>query len=246
MRDAPGRLRLALVAFAATHLTAWGAYAESDALARRASWAAPSLATVVELVRPWIDDQAPSDAQRAELSGLFATDEDLSPGQLLERTVRALSIVNPLAGELLQLCQQPRSAQDLPELAVFQDESLPGWAQANLHLYYGCWLANQQLYDESHAQLEELQPDAVVDPAALLFFQGVTHYRRLEKDRALETLTKLLENESQLPRRYVTLARLMQAEMEPLKPDSLVEIERLMDNIKVRLGHGRRRQAGSR
>src|SRR5207249_11612132 len=50
---------------------------------------------------------------------------------------------------------------------------------------------------------------------------------------------KLLERESELPRRYATLAHLMEADIKPLKEDSLDEIARLMDDIRRRLALAR-------
>ncbi|MCA9151671.1 MAG: hypothetical protein KDA92_20345, partial [Planctomycetales bacterium] len=66
---------------------------------------------------------------------------------------------------------------------------------------------------------------------------------RLEKAACLSAISKLLENRTELPRRYVVLAELMQSDLEPFKPDSLDEVSRLMESVKVRLGHGR---AGAR
>jgi hypothetical protein len=122
---------------------------------------------------------------------------------------------------------------------VLNAPELPDWARASLRLHYGAWLANQQLYDECHDQLTGLTPADVIDPAKLLFYQGIAAHRRLEKPLAQARLSTLLENESTIPRRYAKLAKLMQADLEPLKPDSLDEVARLMDNIQVRLGHGR-------
>jgi TolA-binding protein len=48
-------------------------------------------------------------------------------------------------------------------------------------------------------------------------------------------VTKLLENEETLPRRYRTLAKLMEADIRPLKTDSLDEIARMMDDVRRRL-----------
>jgi acyl-CoA reductase-like NAD-dependent aldehyde dehydrogenase len=42
-----------------------------------------------------------------------------------------------------------------------------------------------------------------------------------------------------LPRRYVTLAKLMEADIKPLKEDSLDEIARMMDDIRRRLALAR-------
>jgi hypothetical protein len=65
----------------------------------------------------------------------------------------------------------------------------------------------------------------------------------LEKDKCLPVLTRLLENKGQIPRRYETMAMLMESDIKPLKTDSLDEIARLMDDIERRLGFG---HAGTR
>ena len=109
----------------------------------------------------------------------------------------------------------------------------------NLKLLYGRWLAQHEYYDESLALIGELNPEDVVDPASLLFYQGVGHQRLLDKDPCLSALDKLLENEGEIPQRYETVAQLMQADLKPLKTDSLNEVSRLMDDIERRLGFGR-------
>ncbi|MGZ8741237.1 MAG: hypothetical protein ACXWZ8_11645, partial [Gaiellaceae bacterium] len=49
----------------------------------------------------------------------------------------------------------------------------------------------------------------VVDPASLLFYQSVVHHRLLNKDACLLSLNLLLEREQELPRRYLSVAKLM-------------------------------------
>jgi hypothetical protein len=115
----------------------------------------------------------------------------------------------------------------------------PDFLGDNLRLLYGGWLIGEQLYNEALEQLEPLQPEDVVAPASLLFFQGVAHHRLLNKEKALATIGRLLENEQTIPRRYAMLAQLMEADMQPLEVDSLDEISRLMDSIRIRLGHAR-------
>src|SRR5262249_21201822 len=68
---------------------------------------------------------------------------------------------------------------------------------------------------------------------------AVGQHRLLKKEECLTVVSKLLEQESELPRRYVTLARLMEADIKPLKEDSLDEIARLMDDIRRRLALAR-------
>jgi transcription initiation factor TFIID subunit TAF12 len=52
-------------------------------------------------------------------------------------------------------------------------------------------------------------------------------------------LGKLLEREIDLPTRYAITARLMEADIKPLKEDSLDEISRLMNDVERRLALGR-------
>ena len=61
-----------------------------------------------------------------------------------------------------------------------------------LRLFYGQWLANQQLFDESSALISELQPNDVVDPAALLFYQSVNAHSSLGKRPRLVHVTETL------------------------------------------------------
>jgi hypothetical protein len=76
----------------------------------------------------------------------------------------------------------------------------------------------------------------VVDPASLLFYRGLLEHQLLLRDECLESLQRLLEHEPLLPRRYRMLSRLMLADIEPLEPDSLDEISRLMRDIRRRTG----------
>jgi hypothetical protein len=232
-----------VISGAAILLPAAASAASRDELARQASWQPPSAVDVKVQVLPWLIERAVDAAARSEVEDLWAA-ADAQPAnwtgdEILSRVAQSLAIVDPRVQELINVCSQARPAHDLPELVVLQDESLPPWARANLRLVYGSWLAHQQLYDECHEQLASLQPAEVCHPAGLLFYQSVAAYRRLEKAECLATLRKLRENPAALPRRYETLAKLMQADLEPLKPDSLDEISRLMDSVKVRLGHGR-------
>jgi hypothetical protein len=89
--------------------------------------------------------------------------------------------------------------------------------------------------DEAVEQLAGLQPGDIVDPASLLFHQALAHHHLLAKEPCLASITRLLENESEIPKRYATVARLMEADLKPLKTDSLDEVSRLMKDVGRRL-----------
>ncbi len=146
---------------------------------------------------------------------------------------------DPQARKLVDVCAQPRREIALPDSAWLMDEKTPLVERNNLRLAYGRWLVQESLYDEAGVQLAELKPADVADPAALLFYQAVVHHRTLAREPGLAAISLLLENEAAIPRRFVSLSRLMQADLDALKDESLDHISRRMDDIRRRLDLGR-------
>ena len=97
----------------------------------------------------------------------------------------------------------------------------------------------EKLIDEALVQLESLPPQDVADPAGLLFYQAVVYHDTLQKKPGLESIAKLLEPGRRFPAATCRSARLMQADLAPLKDDSLDHIARRMDDIRRRLDLGR-------
>ena len=79
------------------------------------------------------------------------------------------------------------------EFAWLTDEKTPAIVRNNLRLWLGKWLAQERFYDEAMAQLADLQPADVVDPASLLFYQSVCHHWMLHKTDGLKSIGMLLE-----------------------------------------------------
>jgi hypothetical protein len=165
--------------------------------------------------------------------------EGLEGPDLLERVVESLAVAWPAARELVAAVQTDVASDAVIKSPVLADEQLPGVVRDNLKLYVGRRLTQRALYDEALEVFGALEPNQVADPASLLFYQSVAHHRLLQKDKCLPVLARLMENEQAIPRRYLTLARLMDADLRPLKADSLDEIARLMDDIHRRLDFGR-------
>ncbi|MEX0818379.1 MAG: hypothetical protein WD070_02265, partial [Pirellulaceae bacterium] len=154
-----------------------------------------------------------------------------------------IAFVDAEVRPLVELCQGVAPRRLSPSVEVLFDESREPFERHNLRLYYAQWLAQHAFYDEALEQLDGLSPDEVVDPASLLFYQSVVQHRLLNKDECLASLNLLLENEADIPRRYLSVAKLMEADIKPLEKDSLDEISRLMDDVQRRLNLGR---AGTR
>lgn len=210
-----------------------------DELGKRATWSQPSPADVRAGLDKWLAEAKPEGALKAQIEALFPKEGAPAVSDELDRLAAAIAMAEPRAREIVAACQGERTSSATPKFDLLTDEKAPEFVRHNLRLLLGRWLARNDLYDEALDQLDGLTPEQVIDPASLLFYQSISHHRLLQKEKCLPALAKLLENESTLPKRYVTLAHLMDADLRPLKPDSLDEIARLMEDIRRRLNFGR-------
>jgi translation initiation factor 2B subunit (eIF-2B alpha/beta/delta family) len=207
---------------------------------RRATWSPAKFAEVRSSVTQWLASRELDVASQEQVEALWNSDpEAQSNDALLDLVVTTIALVEPKAQALVDRCAAPRDTVQLPDVAWLAEEGTAPIVRDNLRLLYGRWLVQQRLYDEALGQLQSLQPDDVVDPAALLFYQAVVHHRMLDREPGLAAIARLLENEDSLPKRYASVARLMQADLEGLKDESLDHIARRMDDIRRRLDLGR-------
>ena len=227
-------INTALLLVLSVAAVAWG----RDELQQQASWQLPQPSEVRANLAKWLEKQELGEAAKLQVETLWPPEagDDVD---VLDRLASVLAAIDKDAAKVVEVTRNPKDKPSLPELPVLEDEDKDEMVRNNLRLIYGRWLAQNELYDESLEQLSKLNVDNVADPAALLFYQGIAHHRLLQKKECLPVLQKLLENEPILPRRYLTLAQLMEADLAPLKPDSLDEVARLMDNVQRRLNLGR-------
>jgi hypothetical protein len=211
-----------------------------DELEKRVTWDVPTTAEVKARLDDYLAEKKLDEITRLKIEALWPDEaQPLDGVELLDRLTASLAVVEPKAAEIVAACRDGSPALVAPKFEGLTDASLPPLVRDNLRLLVGRWLAQHHLVDESLEVLKDLGPEHVADPATLLFYQAVGHHRLLKKDECLAAVTKLLEHEGELPRRYVTLARLMEADIKPLKKDSLDEIARMMDDIRRRLALAR-------
>lgn len=207
--------------------------------AQKASWKMPTVANVREQAVAWATEHGIDDNTRAQVDALWTSAADGSEAHLLDLLAATFALVDPRARELLNHCSQARLKVTLPNVEWLGDEKTPPLVRNNLRLLYGRWLVQERLYDEGTEQLAGLNVEDVADPAALLFYTAVLQHRTLQRDAGLKTIARLLENEPQLPKRFASLAKLMEPDLKALKDDSLDHIARRMDDIRRRLDLGR-------
>ena len=109
----------------------------------------------------------------------------------------------------------------------------------NLRLYYGRYLTQRRMYEEGLAVLNRIEPSQMVDPATYLFFKAVCQHHLLMKKEGLQTIEQLTKRTEGVPPRYLTVATLMQHDLEGLKDKSLDTISRKMLDVERRLELGR-------
>ena len=165
-------------------------------------------------------DRDPLDAFVDCLSGLIDSISKLS-SLAVKDPIAAASSIDP-------------SAADYADL-----ESLPKPIRMSVRTWLGRSLVRARLYDEALPVVAEVDASESIDPASSLFYRGVCYHALLMKKEALVDLRMLVENEQDCPTRFARLARLMIADIKPLKEDSLDEVSRLMTDVSRRLELGR-------
>ncbi len=225
----------ALAVGAVSFVVAASAAVADDELSQRASWTTPAVADVKAQIDNWLADREIDEVTRLKVETLWPADAADADGiELLDQVAATISLVDPQTRPLVDLCRGERIAPSAPAFDFLKDDQQGEFVRHNLRLYYGRWLAQHDLFDEALEQLDGLTPANVVEPSTLLFYQSVANHQLLKKDECLTAVSTLLENENALPRRYATVAKLIEADLRPLKTDSLDEIARLMDDIERR------------
>jgi hypothetical protein len=191
-------------------------------------------------VAKWLDEAKVEPAVKAQALALWPAELAGESGtELLKRLAETFAVADPQARELVEFCSHPLDGVVVPEFAFLKDEGRPALVRNNLRLLLGRWFSQERLYEESLAQLGDLTPEQVVDPASLLFYQGVAHHRLLQKEPGLKTIRRLLDDVEGQPQRYVSVAGMMYEDLKALKDDSLDHVSRLMDDVNRRLDLGR-------
>ncbi len=243
----PRRLVVPLrAALTALLLAALMGISRGDDLAT-ASWDWPTVDFIRQELDDWLVNQPLSQESRPQIQRIWDAYETQSQkgtnaDRLFNAVVDVVAIALPNTEPLIQRARQAQLAASI-EVEQIPWGDLPPVVADNLRLLFGKSLALSQLYDDAQVVLAPAQLNRVADPAALLFYQAVVHYRLREKDAGLDLLRRLREREAELPDRYASLTQLMQVDLQQLKDDSLDEVARIMDSIQVRLGHG---HAGTR
>lgn len=210
------------------------------ALRKSATWRWPDVSIFAEQLASFLEQSDASEETRGVVDEYWdSTQSDDRGPALLERLLTAAAFLEPRVGDLhhrlLDLQQSAVSPTDLPWLT----SDVPGWLQDTVRLACGRAFAQRRMYDEALETLAGLEVQQVCDPASLIFYRAVAEHHLLKKEACLTNVQMLLEREDELPNRFAMVAKLMEADIEPLKTDSLDEVARMMRDVERRLDLGR-------
>jgi hypothetical protein len=212
----------------------------NDPFAVRPGLPAPNYEKVRDQALSWLADQDVDAAIAEAATELWRDTGSLPSGsELIDRLAQTFALGDPRASDLVEQCSKPREQLVLSPQDWLRDEQTPPLERNNLRLLLGRWLTHERMFDEAAEELADLKPEDVVDPASLLFFQGVVHHRLLNASQGLDSLDRLMTDVEEVPQRYRSVAELMVADLQGLEDDSLDHITRRMEDIRRRLDLGR-------
>ncbi len=217
--------------------------ADDDSLTRRATWNRVETAEMARLLRSSLDELGviADEMDRVTDDFLAAMEErDLDPlDAYVDNTRRLVPVIDELMNQTSSDAAAAAESLDPNTPGYGAIESLPMSMRMTVRTWLGRELVRERLYDEALPIIAEVDPVESLDPAAALFYRGVCYHALLMKKEALTDLRQLLENEDDCPIRFSRTARMMIADIKPLKDDSLDEISRIMTDVTRRLDLGR-------
>ena len=204
-------------------------------LEQEASWEFTTAEFVYGQFRSLAEGMDLPEEKSQQLEAIWADrNQETNAVELRALTLESAVIVAPQTREMVEFVKQEQSPLAALDRSHLADESISPWLRNQLALSVGIWFAQHSLFDEAIESLTDLECTDSVDPAALLFYRGLSYQQIVNKEAALKDLKRLLEREEELPRRFRDVTTLVVADLAPLEKDSLDEIARLMDDIQRR------------
>lgn len=205
-----------------------------DELSRSTNWSQPSGTELEQRILQGLGLQKknPDIKNQAEIIRTIVSHAKSKTA--LDLAIQCICEIRPdIKRRIQQLELSPKTSLPAFEKRI-EDADESEFIRNHLQLHLARWLAQNTLYDESLGHLERLHVQDVVDPASLLYYKGLMQHQLFQKEACVKTLTQLLQRPSSLPKRFEVLSRLMLADIQPVKEDSLDAISRIMEDIRRR------------
>jgi len=143
----------------------------------------------------------------------------------------------PDAAKLLADSRAPGTAPSAEVPALLKDAKLDPFVRSNLAAAYAKGLAGRRVYEESVAAAKLAAPEQLIDPASFFFYRAVAEHALIQREAAVTSIVRLLDDVADAPDRYKVVATMMFFDLQQWSKDDkdLTNIGRLMDNSGRRL-----------
>ncbi len=154
-----------------------------------------------------------------------------------DRTLQSILLGVPEAAPVLAEAKKADAPAPTAVPAVLKDQKLDPFVKANLAAAYAKALAGKKVYEESLDAVKGVQPELLVDPAGFYFYKAVAEHALIQREAAVASLARLLDDVADTPDRYRIVATLMFFDIQQWARDEkdLSNITKLMDNSGRRL-----------
>ena len=229
--------RFLVPAFAALLLAGSAGFADSEKTAPKDFVAFGTLHTLeADAVKAqalaWLKSAGKSDETIIQT---FNSIWEASDSELLDKVSQTLALGDKDAAKLLADAQDLATPAPTTVPEILKDVKRPAFYRANLGLAYAKALTNRRVYEEALDALKTVKAEQVVDPAAYLFNRAVAEHALELRSDANYSIIRLLDDVTDSPERYKTVAALMVYDMLGWQEKDLGSVARKMDNIERRL-----------
>jgi hypothetical protein len=187
-------------------------------------------AEVRKLADAWLKAVKADDATLAKVKKVWD-----GQGTVLDKVTQTLVLADADAAKILKEANDEQAAAPTALPAALKDAKRPAFYRANLALAYGKALALKKVYEEGLEALLVAKAEDVADPSSYFFHKAVCEHALMLKDKADQSIDRLLVDVSDAPERYRMVASLMHFDMLTWREKDLGWIARKMDNIQRRL-----------
>jgi len=154
---------------------------------------------------------------------------------VIDKISGTLALGDKDAAKLLEEAKDADASAPVEVPAVLKDKKKSSFYRNNLALAYAKALTLRKVYEEALDAFSAVKVEDVADPSAYLFHRAVCEYELMLKDKADDSISKLIVDVSDSPQRYLQVAALMAYDMQTWQEKDLGWIARKMDNIQRRL-----------
>ncbi len=192
----------------------------------------PSLAQVQVQAKAWLKEIGKTDpATLRQFEALW----NRKDRPVLDLVADTLALASPEAARLLAEARNPLAPAPLGVPEILKNAKAAPFLQNNLALAYARALSLRRVHEEALDVFKITAAEKGVDPAGYFFHRAVCEHALLQKKEAGRTIARLLEEASDAPERFRTVAVLMLLDMQTWKDKDLAAVARKMENIERRL-----------